>query len=49
MAFGTERVGELAAEPGILVGECLVGLQGSGEPGAQRGVVRYEALGICRL
>jgi hypothetical protein len=35
MACGADRVGELAAEPGVLVGECLVALQGSGEPGAQ--------------
>ena len=31
-------MGELAPEPGVLVGECLVALQGSGEPRAQRGV-----------
>ena len=29
-----ERAGELAAEPGVLVGEGLVALQGGGEPGA---------------
>jgi hypothetical protein len=40
MARNTERVGELAAEPGVLVGEFLVAPQGSGEPGAQRGVGR---------
>ena len=45
MACGAERVGELAAEPGVLVGECLVAPQGSGEPGAQRGVTRPLA---CR-
>jgi hypothetical protein len=30
-----ECAGELAAEPGVLVGECLVALQCGGEPGAQ--------------
>ena len=31
-----ECAGELAAEPGILVGELLVAVEGGGEPGAQR-------------
>jgi hypothetical protein len=38
VAFSAERTGELPAEPGVLVGECLVALEGGGEPGAQRGV-----------
>jgi hypothetical protein len=38
-------VGELAAEPGVLVGECLVALQSSDKPGMQRGVGRSLA---CR-
>jgi len=29
-------VGELAAEPGVLIGELLVAVEGGGEPGAQR-------------
>ena len=29
---------ELAAEPGVLVGELLVAVEGGGEPGAQRRV-----------
>ena len=32
-ALVAEGSGELAAESGILVGECLVALQGGGEPG----------------
>jgi hypothetical protein len=43
MAVGTERVGELAAEPDILVGECLVALQGSVS------LARSEALVVTRL
>jgi hypothetical protein len=35
MARSAECVGELAADPGVLVGECLVALQGGGEPGVQ--------------
>ena len=34
----TERAGELAAEAGVFLGELLVALEGSGEPGTQRGV-----------
>jgi len=30
-----ECAGELAAEPGILLGELLVAVEGGGEPGAQ--------------
>jgi hypothetical protein len=30
MARSAECVGKLAAEPGVLVGECLVALQGGG-------------------
>jgi len=33
-----ECAGELAAEPGVLVGKLLVAVQGGGEPGAQRRV-----------
>jgi hypothetical protein len=33
-----ECAGELAAEPGVLVGELLVAVEGGGEPGAQRRV-----------
>jgi hypothetical protein len=32
-ALVAEGAGELAAEPGVLVGERLVALQGGGEPG----------------
>jgi len=53
MACGAERVGELVAEPGVFVGECLVALQGSGEPGAQRGVGRplacRDGIGGCAV
>jgi len=31
----TERAGELAAEPGVFLGELLVALEAGGEPGAQ--------------
>jgi hypothetical protein len=34
-ALVAECAGEVAAEPGVLVGECLVALQGGAEPGAQ--------------
>jgi hypothetical protein len=30
-----ESAGELAAEPGVVVGELLVAVEGRGEPGAQ--------------
>src|SRR5258707_9852948 len=33
-----ECAGELAAEPGVVVGELLVAVEGGGEPGAQRRV-----------
>jgi hypothetical protein len=33
-----ECAGELAAEPGVLVGKLLVAVEGGGEPGAQRRV-----------
>jgi len=38
MAPSAERVRELATEPSVLLGECLVALQGQGEPGTQRGI-----------
>jgi len=31
-----EGAGELAAEPGVVVGELFVSVEGGGEPGAQR-------------
>jgi hypothetical protein len=37
-AGSAEGVGELAAEPGVLVGELLVAAESGGEPGAQRRV-----------
>jgi len=33
VARSTERAGELAAEPGVLIGEPLPAVEGSGEPG----------------
>ena len=36
--LSAERMGELAAKPGVLVGELLVAVEGGGEPGAQRRV-----------
>ena len=37
-ALVAEGSGELAAEPGVFLGELLVAPVGGGEPGAQRGV-----------
>jgi hypothetical protein len=50
-------VGELAAEPGVLIGELTVAVEGCGEPGAQRrvggtlggGDAAGGAGGICLL
>jgi hypothetical protein len=49
MARGAERVGQLEAEPGVLVGECLVALDGGGEPGAQRLVGRPLSRRDCAV
>jgi hypothetical protein len=37
-AGSAEDVGQLAAEPGVLVDELFVAVESSGEPGAQRRV-----------
>jgi hypothetical protein len=50
-------MGELAAEPGVLVGELLVAVEGGGQPGAQRRIggplgsrdAAGSAGGVCLL
>ena len=37
-ALVAECAGELAAQPGVLVGELPVAVEGDGEPGAERGI-----------
>lgn len=40
-------MGELAAEPGVLVGELPVAVEGGGEPGPQRRIVARWAAGTA--